>query len=150
MAVEYYSSPIGLLEIKADEAYILEIIKVENVSSAGEPNYLTSLAIAQLKEYFTGNRTEFELPLGPSGTDFQKSVWAELVKIPFGKTITYSSLARAVNRPKAARAVGNAVGKNPLLIVIPCHRVVAAAGLGGFSAGLETKKILLKHETPED
>lgn len=150
MAVEYYSSPIGLLEIKADEAYILEIIKVENVRSAGEPNYLTSLAIAQLKEYFTGNRTEFELPLAPSGTDFQKSVWAELVKIPFGKTITYSSLARAVNRPKAARAVGNAVGKNPLLIVIPCHRVVAAAGLGGFSAGLETKKILLKHETPED
>lgn len=150
MAVEYYSSPIGLLEIKADEAYILEINKVENVRSAGEPNYLTSLAIAQLKEYFIGNRTEFELPLGPSGTDFQKSVWAELVKIPFGKTITYSSLARAVNRPKAARAVGNAVGKNPLLIVIPCHRVVAAAGLGGFSAGLETKKILLKHETPED
>jgi methylated-DNA-[protein]-cysteine S-methyltransferase len=101
----------------------------------------------QLKEYFKGKRTRFSIPLSPSGTVFQKKVWGELKRIPYGKTISYRTLAANAGQKKAMRAVGSANGKNPLCIVVPCHRVIAADGtLGGFSGGLDKKRKLLAIE----
>jgi methylated-DNA-[protein]-cysteine S-methyltransferase len=106
-------------------------------------------AAAQLEEYFAGTRTEFDLPLEPQGTAFQLEVWEQLRRIPFGTTITYGELARRVGRPGAARAVGQANGRNPLPIVVPCHRVVASDGLGGYGGGLAVKRALLAGEGVE-
>jgi methylated-DNA-[protein]-cysteine S-methyltransferase len=101
----------------------------------------------QLAEYFAGKRSQFELPLEPRGTEFQKKVWASLRTIPFGKTKSYAEIASAIGSPRACRAVGAANGKNPLSIVIPCHRVIGANGaLTGFGGGLETKAKLLALE----
>ena len=105
-------------------------------------------AARQLLEYFAGARTAFELALAPAGTEFQRSVWSALTGIPFGSTISYAELARRVGRPRAFRAVGGANGANPLPIVVPCHRVIAAdGGLGGYSGGLEVKMRLLALES---
>jgi len=102
----------------------------------------------QLSEYFAGTRTQFELPLEPRGTEFQKKVWRSLRRIPFGTTKSYAEIARAIGSPRACRAVGAANSKNPLPIVVPCHRVVGANGaLTGFGGGLETKAKLLALET---
>jgi methylated-DNA-[protein]-cysteine S-methyltransferase len=107
-------------------------------------------AIRQLREYFAGRRAEFDLPLAPEGTAFQRSVWRQLQEIPYGETISYGELARRVGNPKASRAVGSANGANPLPIVIPCHRVIAGDGtLGGFGGGLTTKQTLLALERRE-
>jgi methylated-DNA-[protein]-cysteine S-methyltransferase len=104
-------------------------------------------AVRQLEEYFAGERREFDLPLDRKGTDFQEKVWNELSKIPYGKTVSYKQLARKIKNEKAVRAVGTANGKNPLSIVVPCHRVIAADGsLGGFAGGLPTKIKLLELE----
>lgn len=104
-------------------------------------------AVKELDEYFAGKRTKFDIPLDLVGTEFQKSVWKELMKIPYGKTISYSELAKKIKNAKAVRAVGSANGKNPLCIIIPCHRVIAANGtLGGYSGGLPNKEKLLAHE----
>lgn len=101
----------------------------------------------QLEEYFAGYRQNFDLPLDPGGTDFQRRVWRTLLDIPYGKAISYKELARRVDRPKGFQAVGQANGKNPLPILIPCHRVIAADGsLGGYSAGLDRKGFLLDLE----
>lgn len=101
----------------------------------------------QLKEYFAGTRNEFNLPLEPVGTEFQKKVWRALQKIPFGQTRSYLDLAKSIGSAKAVRAVGAANGKNPLSIVVPCHRVIGANGtLTGFAGGLEVKAKLLAHE----
>ncbi len=98
----------------------------------------------QMKEYFTGERRSFSLPIQSSGTIFQQKVWQALTEIPFGTTITYAQLAEMVDNPGAYRAVGNANGKNPIVIIQPCHRVIAAnARLGGFSAGIYRKRYLL-------
>jgi len=102
---------------------------------------------SQLSEYFDRTRTEFDLPLDPTGTDFQLAVWNALAVIPHGATATYGEQAQAIGRPTAVRAVGAANGKNPLSIVLPCHRVVGAKGtLTGFAGGLDTKRFLLDHE----
>ena len=104
-------------------------------------------AQTQLVEYFSGRRRSFELPLAPQGTDFQRQVWWELANIPFGGTISYAELAMRVGRPTATRAVGAANGRNPIPIVLPCHRVIGADGsLTGFSGGLPTKQFLLQLE----
>ncbi len=101
----------------------------------------------QLDEYFRGRRTEFDLRLAPEGTEFQRSVWAALTRIPYGATVSYKDIAIAIGKPTAVRAVGGANGRNPIPIVIPCHRVVAAdGGLGGFSPGLDYKVKLLALE----
>jgi methylated-DNA-[protein]-cysteine S-methyltransferase len=101
----------------------------------------------QLEEYFAGKRTEFDLPLKFSGTPFQKKVWNQLSKIPYGKTCAYREVAKKIKNEKAVRAVGSANGKNPFCIVIPCHRVIAADGtLGGYAGGLEIKSKLLELE----
>lgn len=98
----------------------------------------------QLHEYLAGDREDFELPLAPVGTDFQRAVWAELAAIPRGSTTTYGAIARRLGRPRAAQAVGAAVGSNPLSIVVPCHRVVGSSGaMTGYAGGIETKQALL-------
>ena len=101
----------------------------------------------QIAEYFTGARTQFDLPLDPEGTPFQRRVWAALTRIPFGQTTSYGALANAVGKPGAARAVGSANSKNPIAIIVPCHRVIAADGsLCGFASGTERKSWLLDWE----
>jgi methylated-DNA-[protein]-cysteine S-methyltransferase len=106
-----------------------------------------AIARAQLGEYFAGERFEFDLPLGATGTQFQRKVWSELCRIPYGATASYGELARRVGQPGAARAVGLANGSNPLPIVVPCHRVIGADGsLTGFGGGIERKRWLLVHE----
>jgi methylated-DNA-[protein]-cysteine S-methyltransferase len=102
---------------------------------------------AQLREYFAGERTEFELDLDLAGTPFQQRVWAELRRIPYGETISYAELADRIGRPTASRAVGAANGRNPVSIVVPCHRVIGSGGaLTGYAGGLERKRALLKLE----
>jgi len=104
-------------------------------------------AVAQLREYFAGARTDFDLPLAPEGTPFQRDVWTAIGAVPFASTITYGELARRVGRPSAVRAAGAATGRNPLTIVIPCHRIVGSGGtLTGYAGGLERKRILLTLE----
>ena len=106
-------------------------------------------AVLQLQDYFDGKRTTFTFPLNPSGTDFQKKVWDELLHIPFGKTCSYLDLSKKLGDVKAIRAVASANGKNPLWIVVPCHRVIGTDGsLTGYAGGLWRKKWLLEHENP--
>jgi len=106
-----------------------------------------SEARKQVEEYFRQKRQNFELPLAPNGTAFQQRVWAALCKIPFGATTSYGALAAQLGSPKAARAVGSANGANPICLIVPCHRVIAANGsLGGFAFGLEIKEALIAHE----
>jgi len=111
-----------------------------------DPRYLKT-AIHQLQEYFQGQRQSFTLPLAPPGTPFQQRVWQELQRIPFGTTLTYRELAQRLGRPQAARAVGHANGRNPLAIVIPCHRLIGSDGqLRGYASGITLKQRLLQHE----
>lgn len=138
----------GLCEISRKRNNKVDLIgdsALENSNSPAATHLVT--ASKQLKEYFNGQRKKFELALDPQGTSFQKSVWKSLLKIPYGNTISYQELAQKINNPKACRAVGNANGKNPLCIVIPCHRVIAAdKSLGGYSGGIKMKKTLLNLE----
>ncbi len=143
-------TPIGVLVLVGDDAALTH---VRLPGTTGLPGTRTRVsaplraAAAQLEEYFSGARTSFALPLAPRGTPFQLAVWNALTKIPYGETITYGELARRVGRPAAPRAVGQANGANPLPIVYPCHRVVAAGGrLGGYGGGTETKRRLLALE----
>jgi methylated-DNA-[protein]-cysteine S-methyltransferase len=103
-------------------------------------------AATQLEEYFARERTGFDIPMELDGTEFQKEVWAELSRIPYGETISYGELARRVGRPRGPRAVGQANGKNPIAIIVPCHRVVAGNGIGGYGGGLPLKRALLTLE----
>jgi methylated-DNA-[protein]-cysteine S-methyltransferase len=105
------------------------------------------VVVEQLEEWFAGTRTEFDLPITTSGTEFQDAVWAELRRIPYGETTTYGDIAAAVGRPTSSRAVGAAVGRNPVSIVIPCHRVMGASGaITGYAGGVDRKRYLLDHE----
>lgn len=98
----------------------------------------------QLKEYFSGKRRKFTLPLDPQGTKFDQKVWKATQKIPYGQVRTYKDIAKIIGKPQASRAIGNALGRNPIPIIIPCHRVIASNGtLGGYSSGLKIKKMLL-------
>ena len=122
---------------------------MDEIDENSEENELFNIFKDQLLEYFEGKRTNFdhlEL-LDPKGTDFQKSVWRSLLKIPYGETSSYKEIAKTIGNPRATQAVGTAIGKNPFLIIIPCHRVIKADGsLGGFAYGRETKRKLLKIE----
>lgn len=106
-------------------------------------------AAKQVKEYFAGTRKSFSLPLLLEGTQFQKMIWKEMMKVKFGETIPYSELARRAGKPLAARAVANACGRNPMGLIIPCHRIVAKHGIGGFTGDINIKKGLLKFENAE-
>jgi methylated-DNA-[protein]-cysteine S-methyltransferase len=106
------------------------------------------MAAAQLEEYFNGARTAFELPLAPEGSPFQKKVWAALRRIPFGETATYGEIARAIGKPAASRAIGGANHRNPIAIIVPCHRVIGADGsMTGYGGGLRRKRLLLELES---
>ena len=144
-------SPIGKIAIFAENEKIirLDLDTKEKADSVITEKVLLK-AEKQLFEYFSGSRKIFDLEFEFFGTDFQKAVWNELLKIPFGKTKTYGEVAKAIQKPKAARAVGSACGKNPLPIIVPCHRVLGECGkIGGFAFGTETKEWLLSHEKME-
>ena len=144
------ATPIGRLVLEGtDEA--LTRIHLANLAPSIDSTVTTSsvltLAADQLAEYFEGTRTAFEVPLAPMGTAFQLDVWHQLSLIPYGEVITYAQLAARVARPTAYRAVGQANGRNPLAIIVPCHRVVASDGLGGYAGGLDVKRALLDLES---
>lgn len=148
-----YSSPIGSILLAGDESG-LRLLNFQKGKHAVEiePDWTQSRdpfakVIRQLDEYFAGTRQDFHLTLAPEGSPFQREVWDELRRIPYGTTISYGDLAERIRRPKAVRAVGSANGANPLPLVIPCHRVIGADGsLTGYGGGLEIKERLLAHE----
>lgn len=144
--IQYYLSPIGLLKLTADQRKLRGVELVGEKTEEERPNFVTEQAMSQLEEYFSGKRTEFTLFLLTNGTEFQRLVWGKLSEIPYGKAVTYGQLAAAIGHPTACRAVANAVGQNPFLILLPCHRVAGQDHLGGFTPGLEIKKWLLNHE----
>lgn len=143
-----YNSPVGRITIAADGVSITTIafgeVELEGTKKASE---LTNRAANQLQEYFAGKRSEFQLPLNPAGTDFQKQVWDALQTIPYGSTCSYSDIAAIIGNPKACRAVGGANNKNPIPIIIPCHRVIGVNGKPvGYAGTLKTKMFLLDLE----
>mgnify|MGYP002476422255 CR=1 FL=1 len=143
-------TPIGPLTVFVDEHAIKQLRFDDAVEN--NPSELTESAVRQLKEYFDGNRKTFDLPLEADGTEFQKNVWAQISKVAFGETISYGQIAENIGKPKAARAVGGAVGANPLAIIVPCHRVMATNGaITGYSGGegVSTKRQLLRLENIE-
>lgn len=144
------NTPLGISEIQGDENGISKIyIRDENVEITSKIPSKLKEAVIQLQEYFEGKRTHFTFLLHPSGTEFQKKVWQELLNIPFGKTCSYLELSKKLGDVKAIRAVAAANGKNPLWIVVPCHRVIGSDGsLTGYAGGLWRKKWLLEHENP--
>ena len=146
------SSPIGTLSIAAEDGFITDIIFGSRVQDAAFGTCeILDTAVSQLNEYFEKTRTKFDLPLKFGGTAFQNSVWRELLSIPYGETIYYKTLAERVGNGKACRAVGMANNKNPIPIVIPCHRVVGANGsLTGYASGLDVKKFLLELEQKQE
>lgn len=143
-------TPIGLLEIIATDESIVGVKPVdheENVAGDAVANDLVQKCRVELEEYFAGKRKNFDLPLAGEGTDFQKQVWEQLQRIPYGETRTYGEIAKMMGRPKASRAIGMANHNNPILILVPCHRVIGADGsLTGYAAGIEAKKYLLEFE----
>ena len=149
MEIACIESPLGIIKITGDENGISTISVITDSSITSTiPEQLQECAF-QLREYFDGKRNHFNFKFNPQGTEFQQKVWQELVKIPFGKTISYMDLSKQLGDVKAIRAVASANGKNPLWIVIPCHRVIGTDGsLTGYAGGLWRKKWLLEHENP--
>jgi methylated-DNA-[protein]-cysteine S-methyltransferase len=145
-----YESPIGRLVLECDGDVLIGIwLPHERRHARNDaddvPPVLKETA-AQLDEYFDGERTDFDVRMELDGTDFQREVWTELTRIPYGETISYGELARRVGRPSAPRAVGQANGRNPIPIIVPCHRVLASNGIGGYGGGLKVKRQLLAVE----
>lgn len=157
MDYDIFSSPVGKLTISCTENGISGLHiegdrYFERVPSKWTHNHKSKLLLKakeQLDEYFAGTLEQFDLPLDLEGTHFQQEVWAALLDVPYGTTTTYAHIAEKIGKPNAVRAVGSAVGRNPVCILIPCHRVLTSDGkLGGFVAGLACKKQLLDLERP--
>lgn len=149
METAFIHTPLGIAKLEGDAAGLASITVLDDKlpESTVIPEELED-AVYQLREYFNGQRQTFSLALNPTGTDFQKRVWAALQEIPFGKTVSYLQLSKTLGDAKAIRAVASANGKNPLWIVIPCHRVIGSDGsLTGYAGGLHRKKWLLNHES---
>jgi methylated-DNA-[protein]-cysteine S-methyltransferase len=151
--ITYYQSPVGLLQIAGTGHFISEVLFIdepEKINPATDYGSLPPMAIQaveQLIEYFHGNRRFFELPISQEGTPFQQKVWAELMNIPFGKTISYLELSHRLGDPKVIRAAAAANGRNNVAIIVPCHRVIGSnSQLVGYAGGLPRKKWLLQHE----
>lgn len=153
----YYHSPVGLIKIIIHDGFITEIIFSDEENDMNtdhleendgtENSAAFKICTKQLDEYFAGERTIFDLPIKQTGTYFQQNVWNELIKIPFGKTISYLQLSQRIGNVKSIRAVGTANGRNNLSIVVPCHRVIGSDGsLTGYAGGLWRKQWLLEHE----
>lgn len=150
--IAHVSSEIGTLRLEANDAGLQRIDFIDNTitDETEEINSILISAIQQLQEYFKGERTYFSVPLMPEGTHFQQNVWEELQQIPFAKTISYETLARNLGDIKVIRAAASANGRNPLPIIIPCHRVIGKDGsLAGYSGGLWRKQWLLRFEMRE-
>lgn len=144
----YYKTKIGVIKIGYDEK-IREIALVDDFGPDNEKSDLSDFFAEQIKKYLEGKLTEFDRLdlLDPNGTNFQKAVWKALLEIPYGKTISYKEIGEKIENPKAYQAIGSAVGKNPILVIIPCHRVIKSDGsLGGFAYGSDLKKKLLEIE----
>ncbi|PMK02437.1 methylated-DNA--[protein]-cysteine S-methyltransferase [Vibrio sp. 10N.261.55.A7] len=149
----HYQSPLGQLTLQANEEGLLGLwlpvytTQPDDLGEKDESFPILKETAVQLDEYFASERTEFQLPLAPQGTDFQQKVWHELCKIPYGESWSYKELAERLGKPTASRAVGMANGKNPISIIVPCHRVIGKNGkLTGYAGGLDAKKTLLKLE----
>ncbi|MEZ9232115.1 methylated-DNA--[protein]-cysteine S-methyltransferase [Vibrio amylolyticus] len=149
----HYQSPLGQLTLQANEKGLLGLwlpvytTQPDDLGEKDESFPILKEAAVQLDEYFASERTEFQLPLAPQGTDFQQKVWHELCQIPYGESWSYKELAERLGKPTASRAVGMANGKNPISIIVPCHRVIGKSGkLTGYAGGLDAKKKLLKLE----
>jgi methylated-DNA-[protein]-cysteine S-methyltransferase len=150
----YIESPLGVISLSFNSKFELtaaqfndkeELPPAENSLEIGE----IENTVKQFEEYFEGKRTQFDLRLAPEGTEFQKQVWKQLQEIQFGKTLTYQQMANQLGNPKVIRAAASANGRNPISIVIPCHRVIGSDGsLTGYAGGLHRKKWLLEHESP--
>lgn len=150
MQQAYIKSPLGTVLIEGDENGIskISVLDADMASGTAIPDVLAE-GVKELTEYFEGQRNTFSFKLNPNGTDFQKKVWAALLEIPFGTTTSYQALSVKLGDVKAIRAVASANGKNPLWIVVPCHRVIGSDGsLTGYAGGLWRKKWLLEHECP--
>ena len=148
--ITYYKTPIGTARIVGDESGISSVSVVDSEQESSEviPEPLQE-CVRQLDEYFNKERKVFSLKLNPEGTDFQKSVWEELQRIPYGEKRSYLQQAEKMGDPKAIRAVANANAKNPLWIIVPCHRIIGSDGsLTGYAGGLWRKRWLLEHENP--
>lgn len=151
MHTVFTQSPIGVIEIVGNSEGVSSILFKDDDSlaiSESIPKELNDV-VTQLQEYFEGKRSTFNVKIAPKGTDFQKRVWKELLNIPFGKTLNYQQIANKLGDPKVIRAAASANGKNPISIIIPCHRVIGSDGsLTGYAGGLHRKKWLLEHENP--
>jgi len=148
MHIDYMDSPLGLIEIEASDKGISRVDFIDIETHSLNTNSHTDACKKQLDEYFSCERRTFDLSLDQQyGTDFQRSVWGKLLEIPYGEQRAYRDIAEALNNPKAVRAVGAANGRNPIGIIVPCHRVIGSNGtLTGYAGGLERKAWLLKHE----
>ena len=149
MDIHYFDSPLGTIKVRGDVAGVQEVCFEECLfeqKNSPVPNTLLT-CVEQLQQYFAGERHTFDLNLNPQGTEFQQLIWNLLLKLPFGSTISYLKLAREYGNTKAVRAVAAAIGKNPILVVIPCHRVIGSDGtLVGYAGGMERKEQLLQLE----
>ncbi len=144
------NTPLGTATISGSEEGIASVSIVNDAITTSEdiPPELQE-CVSQLQSYFNGDRHDFNLKLNPKGTEFQKKVWQKLIEIPYGKTVSYLDLSKQLGDPKAIRAVASANGKNPLWVIVPCHRVIGSDGsLVGYAGGLHRKKWLLNHESP--
>ena len=140
-------SPVGAITLTATEDALIALELDTDKAYTEPPTPLLRTVVRQLDEYFSGVRLDFDIPISVSGTDFQRSVWAALRTIPYGATASYGDVAAMIHNPRAARAVGNANNKNPIALIIPCHRVINADGsLGGYGGGEHIKKYLLELE----
>ena len=147
MYIGYYKSPVGLMKISGNGKAIYAIDLVSEQIEKEKLNKIVIQCKKELDEYFLKTRTTFTFPYEFHGTDFQIDVWKELLNVPFGKTKSYKEIARNINNEAGVRVVANAIGKNRLLIVVPCHRVIGSNGtLTGFACGLDKKEYLLRHE----
>ena len=152
---QVFNSPLGMLRVTANQQAITGLWffgqKYEFTPQSdwieSDNNSLLNNAVSQLKDYFSAKRTTFDLPIEPQGTEFQQRVWSELTRINWGQTITYGDLAKRIGKPKAVRAAAAAVGKNPVSVIVPCHRVLGSNGsLTGYAGGLMRKEKLLELE----
>lgn len=151
LSIAFYKSPVGILEITASHNGVVSVIfsqgRRKKIPSLTRPNRYLKECLSQIDEYFKGQRKTFNVKLDLEGSDFELAVWLRVKEIPFGKTLSYGDVARCIGKPLAARAVGGANHRNPLTIIIPCHRVVGSDGaLVGYGGGLWRKQWLLDHE----
>ena len=147
MEKSYFKSLIGIIEIICENNMLVSLKLTDKIEKRNKETDFTKDIKIQLNEYFSGKRRFFDIKIKPEGTEFQKKVWSVLQKIPYGETKSYSEIALAIGNKNAQRAIGNACNKNPIIIIIPCHRVISKNGaIGGFEYGDEIKQKLLNIE----